>query len=710
MYAVTKARNAIAAVDRYGKAVSPRIFSPPYGGASYLGQAYSSELVLHFKQWVFVCCNAWQREIAGGEPLNLGRMRKRDPQNHVKNKAYSRHRKALQGSKSSHEFVPFDDDDPILSVFERPNVYDTAYDLWSDTILFYCLTGAAHWWVMRNEWGIPVEIWVIPTHWMKLITAWDGQPAGWLVQSPWGAAQNVPFDEVLSFFWRGPLNRWEGSPINLAIAEWVDAYEATVRARLAQYKNGAIPSFHVALGDTYGDPDEAYLRRYYAKWFQRFRGEDHTNSPLITGPDVEVKPLNISPVDMSYVENENNLRDMILAAYGVPKGILGLEAPTDASAYAPQRAFTRFVINPVLKFFSERITQMLIRPTPGYEDGVGYWDDRTIDDPERKLGELTSQWDRGIITTNEFRSGMGHAPFQFGGDDPILQGAPMPWATGQKDEDTQEQEQVHQEALSDHDDVVDKDDGMETTEYKIDPPLRNSDGQWFVEIWAWPSGRQVWRTPPYADKKEAVARAERWVSRRQHLLKQEEVPPAPKLEYEGNEEEFVPQVNGDRFNGNGHARMALGISGGVQGGYSLPSPVAASRGPKRKRKGLSVQAIVKAVVKELGQGHQTIIQNMVPAPAVQNNINPTPVHVKNVVQPNDVQLHVSPEVVVHNDVQTPKVVVHNDVNPTPVTVENNILAPEVTVQNFPPKVEVNLPKRTRRVSKDGQGGYIVEEE
>lgn len=539
---VQKARSMIATMSRRGQVVAPTIFSPPYGGATYYGQAYNWEQVLHYKDWQFIAIQAWIREIAGGEALNLGRVRKR--KDYQTGKAYEVRKaltqKALHGPRASHEFVPFDDDDPMLCLFERPNELDTPYDHWAYTVLFYCLTGAAHWWVMRNAHQMPVEMWVIPTHWMKLITRWGGGPLGYLVQSPWGASLTIPIDEVLSFYAHSPLNRYEGNSQQLAIAEWVDAYEASVRARLAQFKNGAIPNFHIALGDTFGDPDEAFLRRYYSKWFARFQGEDRTNMPVITGPDVEIKALGINPVDMAYEANESTGRDQTLAAYGVPKAIPGMEPPADTSGYAPQRAFTRFTINPVCKMFGERITQFLIRPTPGYEDGIGYWDDHILDDPERKLSELTQQYDRGIITANEFRAAMGHPPYRFGGDDPMINGAPVNWATGKKPAQPQGAEaegtdgaalegQVRQALRRDGDElpVVDKDEDNEpspaplpTTEYRYDI-VENAEGDHYAEIYAFPSGRQVWRTPPYTGERGpslAEAHAQRWIARRRHLL------------------------------------------------------------------------------------------------------------------------------------------------------------------------------------------------
>lgn len=419
----------------------------PYGGATYFGQAYRWQQVLHYKQWTFIAIAAWIREIAGGAPLNLGRIKQRNGKG--SKGRFKRVLKNLGGPKSHHEFEPYDDDDPMVRLFEQPNEFDVQYDLWAYVTLFYCLCGEVYLWVMRDVYGMPRELWVIPTHWLRLCTANDGNPSHYSLQSPWGALTDVQFDEVVVLRMHSPLNRFEGNAVSLAIAEWIDAYEASVRARLAQYKNGAIPSFHVALGDTFGDPDEAFLARFYSKWFQRFQGENRTNLPLITGPDVDVKALGISPVEMGYVANEDQYRDMTLAAYGVPKAVVGLEPTNDTSAYAPQRQFCRFTINPTLCYFGQVFTTKVIRKTPSYEDGVAYWDDRVVDDPERKQREIESRFTRGNITPNEERALWGAEPFPHGGDNPFVGGVEVPWVTGKPVSEQHEIDQVfHRAALN----------------------------------------------------------------------------------------------------------------------------------------------------------------------------------------------------------------------------------------------------------------------
>lgn len=362
-------------------------------------------------------------------------------QSKARRRGYNPFNKALGGPREHEEFEAWDDDNPIVKLFHRGNVLHIGYDIWAYSTLFWLLTGELYWWVMRNEYGVPVEIWVIPTHWMRLVTGRDGLPEAYAIQSPWGTLQYAPYDDVLPFYDHSPLSYYEGWGVTLMIAEWIDAYETMLRSRLAQNLNGGIPAFHVALSDEYVDPDEAMLNRYYSKWFSRFQGPENAGKPLITGPGVEVKALSISPVDMDYVATENQFRDMILSALGVPKGVVGLEPPSDTSAYAPQRAFLRFAVQPWLGMLSQRITHGLIRRTPNCDRGVCYWDDRVLDDPEQVSRERQGMFDRGMLTPNEGRTAEGYEPFPHGGDDPVLNQQIVPWGTGQQSQDNQDLEQ-----------------------------------------------------------------------------------------------------------------------------------------------------------------------------------------------------------------------------------------------------------------------------
>lgn len=422
-------QKANARFQRSGERV-PSVFKPPYGGSSYFGQPYHWEQILNYKYWAFIAIRAHVNEIAGGDPINLGEI--------VQSNGHrKRVRKALGGPQAHEEFRPYPYDHPLQRVFRNPNGPDVAYDLWAWHVIFKKTTGESHWWVIRNAFGVPVEFWVIPTHWMRLYTDSEGQPDFYLVQSPWGVAVQVPYKDVVSFYEHSPLNRYEGYAVSLAVGTWIDTYESMVRMKLAMFKNSAVPALHIALGEAYNDPDEEFLARYYDKLNARFQGESRSGQTIVTGADVEVKGVDgHRPADalQATIASEEQIRDMVLAAYGVPKGVVGLEPVSDVSAYAPQRQFCRFTINPELTYCSQVITEKIIKTTPGCDNGIGFWDDRVANDVELEERQLDADLRNGVRTINEVRTIRGMAVYPHGGDNPIINGAPVPWVKADEED------------------------------------------------------------------------------------------------------------------------------------------------------------------------------------------------------------------------------------------------------------------------------------
>lgn len=420
----------------------PTIMRPPPGGTAYFGTSYRWTQLTFFKHWAFIAIKIWMDTFAGGEGPKLGRII-RDESNDKKRLKYAI-KKSLGGPQQHERFEPYEWNDPMRRVFRNPNEPDVAYDLWCWHVLFKKLMGISYWWVRRRTdglgAGVPLEIWVLPSHWVQMRTDSQGLPDHYFVQSPFGPAVNIPYDEVVVFMEHSPINRWEGYAVNMAVGEWLDTYEASWRARLAQYKNGNIPSFHVQLGETYGDPDQQALDRYYAKLATRFQGESNTNKPIITGADVDIKALNISPVDMDYIANEDQIRDMVLSAHRVPKVMAGLVDNMTYGSNAAALELFFYYVNSELKYTGEIVTEKIVSRTGRYQglehykDGAGFWDERTANDPEMKLRILESRVANGSIVPNQIRTGYGDDPYEHGGDDPIVGGQEMPWATGGRDE------------------------------------------------------------------------------------------------------------------------------------------------------------------------------------------------------------------------------------------------------------------------------------
>ena len=66
------------------------------------------------------------------------------------------------------------------------------------------------------------------------------------------------------------------------------------------------------------------LRQVEAKFMARYAGETRANKPLFLPPGVKMQKLQITPAEMDYTASSEQIRDMILAAFGVPATIAGI--------------------------------------------------------------------------------------------------------------------------------------------------------------------------------------------------------------------------------------------------------------------------------------------------------------------------------------------------------------------------------------------------
>lgn len=399
------------------------------------------EQVLHYKAWVFVAIRAIAKEVAQQRP-NLAFVTTAPVAEHP----LARQRRYQSSLKSilPHETVqPVGDNHPIAQLFRHPNDFDVAWNLWYELILFLELTGNAYLWCVPNRLGRidgtnkPAELWVIPSHWVwprygtnRLIDYYEIRP--WIGPG----MLRFPPEEIIAFSYKSPLHKIDGYAPSTAGAEWIDANESVNLSRFFQFKNGAFPMGALELSADFNDPNDQDIERIYAKLFGRLQGESNYGRPIVTPPGAKYQPLMIAPQEMAYVESADQLRDWILALFGVPKGVAGIEPAGDnISAYAPLRQFCRFTINPLLQYLGQVLTAHL---ASRWDSSLRvWWDDCTPDDPAQLNADIDCDVRSGAIVPNEVRAMRGRVPYAHGGDDPILPmgNSPLPINSGDDDDD-----------------------------------------------------------------------------------------------------------------------------------------------------------------------------------------------------------------------------------------------------------------------------------
>lgn len=427
------------------------------------------EQVTHLKNWTYVAVKAVANQVAQTMP-NLAYVRARRPggpkgyrraPQHVSlaGRSFltvgSYYRKALSVVQPEDELEPLEHDHPLRRLLENPNPVDSTFDLLWELDLFLELTGVAYLWAVPNGFGVPCELWVIPSHWVWPRTGGgayvdmtlDRNPyADQLVQyyeiRPWGGMGSAgilrfPPTEVIPFSWKSPLNKVDGYSPLAAAAQWIDTEESISRSRWSQFMNQATPSCFVELGPEYEDMDDDDIARVEAKFAAKYAGEYNTGRIAFGPPGSKVTPLGFNPTEMSYFQSEEQIRDMILSTFGVPKAAVGINQDmTFGSILATLAGFCTFGINPRLSLLGQRLTKFLAPHFDGPRERVKiWWDDCAPADPAQVNADIAADAAVAAVTPNEVRQLRGRPPYEHGGDDPLVSGpgglVPLPLNTGE---------------------------------------------------------------------------------------------------------------------------------------------------------------------------------------------------------------------------------------------------------------------------------------
>ncbi len=370
--------------------------------------------------------------------------------------------KALSAVEYHENLMPLEGDHPLRRIVMNPNPVDTQFDIAYESFMYRGLCGVSYIWCPKNRWGVPCEMWVIPSHWVYPRTGagqyvpFNKESADELIWDyeirPWGypgyaGVLHFPPDEIIVQRAKHPLSKIDGYSKLSAGAQVIDLEEATTQSQWSQMINQPQPGMIVKLGPGYEDPDDSEISRIEAKFFARVQGAFNYGKPMFAPSGAEVIPWGYNPTDMAYQSGQDQARDRVLALWKTPKSAIGMaEGMTYGSIMGTLGQICVFGINPELTACGQVMTKFLAskfdEKAPAYSTmaagGHGssatvrrckYWFDDTVPaDPQQVNADLQLDITANAVTPNEIRALRGRQPFKRGGDNPIVNGpgGPMP--------------------------------------------------------------------------------------------------------------------------------------------------------------------------------------------------------------------------------------------------------------------------------------------
>ena len=328
---------------------------------------------------------------------------------------------AMLGSNTGGDVVEIYDH-PILDLLNKVSPF---YDGYNFNILrktFLQVTGNEYLHPIMGPMGYPVEIWVMPSQYVKIKPTRDER----LIEGyEYGQQPNNAFfapDEVLHnrvpdpsdpLYGRG----WVAAASDAAgLLQSMDGYEKHL------FENQARPDWGIFLKETL---NETQWNRMIAYLDQNLRGNRNSGRPYIFEGGSDARPLQFSPRDLSFSEGENRKVEVIAAVSGVPVTLLKANDPNLASAQVGFASYMRDTIHPYLVADAEFLNQSLLPLFGGLADGLFLAYDNPVQEDEQLIsGIMQSQVASGIRTINEARAELGLDPAE-DGDELRVNGIPL---------------------------------------------------------------------------------------------------------------------------------------------------------------------------------------------------------------------------------------------------------------------------------------------
>ena len=302
------------------------------------------------------------------------------------------------------EFEEVTDDHPLLRLLAVSNPYHNGHDLSVLRVVWQELTGNAYLHVVTGQMGVPSELWAMPPQWVEIIRDTERFIAGYRYGASSESRITLAPEEVIHFRRPNPRDLWYG--MGKLEAAWgaANANAALHEMDYATFANHARPDWMLTVK---GDAPADELDRIEAGIQNKLRGPRRTGNFLVTTADIDMKPLQFPPKDLT---GRAEVVEEIAAVFGVPVSMLRANDPNLASATVGYASWREMTVLPLCRMDEETLNQRLL-PLFGLEgEAVLAYDDPVPSNRAQDLQETQVSVAGGWLTPNEARERNGLDP------------------------------------------------------------------------------------------------------------------------------------------------------------------------------------------------------------------------------------------------------------------------------------------------------------
>lgn len=244
--------------------------------------------------------------------------------------------------------------------------------------------------VMGFAAGLPSELWVLRPDRIQPVPDPYNFLAGWVYTAP-GTGEQVPLEpkELLRIRQPSPVDPYRGMGAVQALLRDLDAQRFTKEWQANFFKNSAVPGGMIKVDRRLGDEEFEEMSK---RWGEQHQGVGKAHRVAILEQAEWVENA-FSLKDLQIAELDGVGRDKALAAFGMPKSIIGIvEDVNRANAEAGEYLFARWMLKPRLNRWKSMLNrQVLSQYASARRRMVLDYTDPVPENSEQALAELQTK-------------------------------------------------------------------------------------------------------------------------------------------------------------------------------------------------------------------------------------------------------------------------------------------------------------------------------
>ncbi len=436
------------------KAILPFAFKPnePAGGIYVLPHQEMrpviqvpppEQLLKRYRSWVYACVN--KNAISASEvPLRLYVMKQAGKKGRFQSCSVDKsHIDYLRKSQVVGKYIRKASGDieeivdhPILDLFNGVNDFWNGFELFESLYQGLELTGNGYWLIVRDNMGVPTEIWPLLPQYMKVIVSESVFVSHYMFAVTATKKIKLAPEQVIHFKYPNPKNIFIGQGKLEACADAADLHANMNLYESALFANRGCPDHVLSFPSDKGKPTDDTVARIKAQWNRLFRGVKKSGNMAILHGGAELKAVTLTPKEMAYQKGRGYTIEEIAGIFGVPLSKLTTRDVNRANAAEGEHQYQKDTIQPMLRRIEQKLNERLM---PMFDSSLFVaFDDNVPKDKEFRLKERESNLKTGFTTINEERQADNMEPVEYG-DIPILPMNMQPLGSGVAVEQEQEQ-------------------------------------------------------------------------------------------------------------------------------------------------------------------------------------------------------------------------------------------------------------------------------